>query len=100
MGRNMAKKGKVAVIINYRLTPNVMYEKCFADCAYAVHWVYKKTFLNIRGILKKLLCYHSAGGQLAASLMGSNIFEMLIENPIKGCVLIDAFGLESACLSE
>jgi acetyl esterase/lipase len=96
LGRNMALKGKVAVIINYRLSPKVMYDKMIEDCAKAIKWVYE----NIGGYkgdpTRIVVSGHSAGGHLAASLLSSTVFEekLNMPNPLKGCVLIDAFGLD------
>jgi acetyl esterase/lipase len=95
LGRNMARKGVVAVLINYRLTPGVMIDKMITDCATAVKWVYENIAAFNGNPERIVVSGHSAGGHLASSLMISKEFEKMgIPNPVKGCVLIDAFGLD------
>ncbi len=95
-GKGFAKKGIVTVIINYRLTPEVNYFPMTTDCATAVKWVYEN-IINYGGDPNKItVSGHSAGGQLAALITNDDhYFDLLnIKNPIKGCVLIDPFGLD------
>lgn len=95
LGELLAQKGIVAVLINYRLAPQVMFEKMALDCAFAVKWVHR----NISGYGgdkdKIFLAGHSAGGHLAALItLNKEFFEAIdATNIVKGCILIDAFGL-------
>lgn len=96
VGINFAEKGKTAVLINYRLSPSVTYDEMAMDCARAVKWVYSQIEFYGGNKAKLYLYGHSSGGHLA-SLISSNprFFEALeMKNPIKGCVLIDAFGMD------
>lgn len=96
IGKRMAQKGKVCVIINYRLSPGVNYRDMAVDCARATQWV-KDSIVNYGGNPDKItIAGHSAGAHLAAYLMFNNVFEDSLKkfNPVKGCVLIDAFGLD------
>lgn len=96
LGKGFASKGVVTVIINYRLTPEVNYSPMAGDCAAAVKWVYE----HISGFggdsSKIFVAGHSAGGHLAALISNDHSYftKQQISNPIKGCILIDAFGLD------
>lgn len=94
-GINFAEKGVVSSTINYRLAPEVTFERMAADCAAAVKWVYENIATYYGDPDKIFLCGHSAGGHLAAliSLNDTYFKELKIQNPVKGCILIDAFGL-------
>ncbi|HVD97928.1 MAG TPA: alpha/beta hydrolase [Cytophagaceae bacterium] len=95
IGINFAEKGKTAVLINYRLTPNVDYEGMAMDCANAVKWV-RTQIGYYGGDTSKIYVYgHSSGGHLAALIATNDRFfdSLAIRNPIKGCVLIDGFGM-------
>jgi acetyl esterase/lipase len=96
VGINFAEKGKTAVLINYRLTPNVMYDDMAMDCAKAIKWVLSQIEYYGGDTSKIFLYGHSSGGHLAALVSTNNrFFDSLgiAPNPIKGCVLIDAFGM-------
>lgn len=95
LGDLLATKGIVSVLINYRLAPQVMIEKMAMDCASAVKWV-QENISNYNGDPSKIyLMGHSAGGHLAALItMNPEFFETIkIKDAIKGCILLDAFGL-------
>ena len=95
LGEHMAEKGIVTVIINYRLGREANYLEMASDCSAAVEWVadaidwYKGENHTI------FLAGHSAGGHLAALITLNKKFlgEVFIAQHIKGCILIDAFGL-------
>lgn len=95
LGEHLATKGIVAVIINYRLGSEANYLDMAGDCSSAMKWVaeaidwYKGQNNNI------FIAGHSAGGHLAALLTLNKKFlgEAFITQHIKGCILIDAFGL-------
>jgi acetyl esterase/lipase len=96
LGRRMAGKGKVAVIINYPLAPDANINEIEFCCAKAVQWCYQHIEEYGGDKNKIFVGGHSAGGQLAAMLsVNDHLFDSLnIKNPVKGCVLIDAFGLD------
>ncbi len=95
VGVNFAEKGKTVVLINYRLTPEVKYEEMAMDCARAVKWVTNQIGYYGGDTSKIFLYGHSSGGHLAALIATNNRFfdSLDMKNPIKGCVLIDAFGM-------
>lgn len=95
-GKGIARKGVIGVVINYRLSPATNNEGMATDVAEAVKWV-KDNAGTFGGDSNNIyISGHSAGGQLAALVATDNsYFEKLgIKNPIKGTVLIDAFGLD------
>lgn len=95
-GKGMARKGIIGVVINYRLSPATNNEGMATDVAEAVKWVkdHCSSFGGDSGNI--YISGHSAGGQLAALVATDNsYFEKLgMKNPIKGTILIDAFGLD------
>ncbi|MFL5763187.1 MAG: alpha/beta hydrolase [Bacteroidia bacterium] len=96
LGRGMARKGIVAVIADYRLSPAANYKGMAMDAASAVKWV-KDSIHRYGGDPNKIfVAGHSAGGQVAALISTDcSYFDSVdICNPIKGCVLIDPFGLD------
>ncbi|HET6245066.1 MAG: alpha/beta hydrolase [Bacteroidetes bacterium] len=101
IGNRMAKKGIVTVLINYRLSPSVKYDKMAEDCAAATDWVYKN-ISKFGGDPKKItVAGHSAGGHLVALITLGNTFKDLnLNNPIKKTILIDAFGLDMVSYFE
>lgn len=95
-GKGMARKGFVSVIIDYRLSPATDYHGMAMDAAEAVKWT-KDNIAAYGGDPDKIFVSgHSAGGHLAALIATDNqYFDSLhIANPIKGSVMIDAFGLD------
>ncbi|MDQ3393045.1 MAG: alpha/beta hydrolase [Bacteroidota bacterium] len=94
-GKNLAAKGIVSVILNYRLGDIVNFKKMASDCASAVKWAYRNGHEFGGNKNKIFMCGHSAGGHLSALIaLGHEYFDQLnMDNPIKGCILIDAFGL-------
>ncbi|QKZ13127.1 alpha/beta hydrolase [Spirosoma sp. KUDC1026] len=97
IGRRLAKQGCVAVIINYRLAPNVQVPAMADDCARAALWV-KLHIAEYGGDPERIFVMgHSAGGGLAALLATDNtLFTKvgLSENPVKGVILDDPAGLD------
>ena len=95
-GKGMARKGVVAVIIDYRLCPDARYDGIAMDAAMAVKWV-RDSIYRYGGDPKQIyVSGHSAGGQVAALISTDNsYFDSLgMKNPIRGCILIDGFGLD------
>lgn len=95
-GKGMARKGVIGVVINYRLSPATDYKGMAMDVAEAVKWV-KDHCSSFGGNPDSIyISGHSAGGQLAALVAtdDSYIESLGMKNPIKGTVLIDAFGLD------
>lgn len=95
-GKGMARKGVIGVVINYRLSPAANYEGMATDVAEAVKWV-KDNCPSFGGDPDNIyISGHSAGAQLAALVATdtSYVEKLGMKNPIKGTVLIDAFGLD------
>lgn len=97
IGRRLAKQGVVAVIINYRLAPQVRVPQMADDCARAVIW----TTEHIREFggdpQRVFVMGHSAGGGLAALLAADDaLFQRrgLARNPVRGAILDDPAGLD------
>ena len=95
-GKGMARKGIVAVVIDYRLYPFTNFEGMAMDAAKAVKWVSENISRYGGDTSKIVISGHSAGGHLAALIATDNsYFETLhIKNPIYKIVLNDAFGLD------
>lgn len=96
LGRNLAKKNIVAVLINYPLAPSVTYKEMAQASAHAVKWV-KDNITSYGGNPNRIfLMGHSAGGHLCELINADPQYfaTLKIENPIKGVILDDAFGLD------
>ena len=96
LGKNFARKGKVMVVINYSLSPKSTYENMALDCTKAIKWV-KENITKYGGNPDRIFVMgHSAGGHLAALINQDPIYfkKIGIENPIKGVILNDPFGLD------
>ncbi|GAA3920409.1 hypothetical protein GCM10022406_03510 [Hymenobacter algoricola] len=97
IGRRLAKQGVVAVVINYRLAPQVQVPAMADDCARAVAWVVQH-IADYGGDPQRLfLMGHSAGGGLAALLATDNALlarRGLAPNPVRGVLLDDPAGLD------
>ena len=96
IGRRLASQGVVAVIISYRLSPQVRVPAMTDDCAQAVVWT-KNNIADYGGDPSRIyLMGHSAGGGLAALLATDNaLFTRLglAQNPVKGVILNDPAGI-------
>lgn len=96
LGNRMARKGVVAVIIDYPLSPSTAFEGMTTDVAIALKWV-KENITHYGGNSAQIFVSgHSAGGHLAAMVSTDNHYfdSLKIPNPIRGTILIDAFGLD------
>ena len=96
LGSRFARKGVVAVIIDYPLSPDATYSDMGNAAAEAVLWV-KQNISRFGGNPDKIsVSGHSAGGHLAALIaVKEEYFKRLdAQNPIKGVILIDAAGLD------
>src|SRR5690606_6181932 len=95
LGRNFAQAGICAAVINYRLADEVNFQKMAHDCAAAVKWVYDNAERYGGNKHQITACGHSAGGHLSALIaLSHDYFDAIgLVNPIKNCILIDAFGL-------
>ncbi len=96
LGRNFAHKNVVTVIVNYSLSPQYQYKQMATDCSAALKWV-KNNSAQYGGNPDRIFVMgHSAGGHLAALINSDPHFfkEQGIENPIKGLILNDGFGLD------
>ncbi|RNL51783.1 alpha/beta hydrolase [Pedobacter jejuensis] len=96
LGRNFARKGVVTVIINYPLAPNAQYEKMADDCALAVKWVQENISNYTASGNKIFVMGHSAGAHLGELINADPKYfkHAGINNPIKGMILNDPFGLD------
>jgi len=97
IGRRLAKQGVVAVILNYRLAPQVQVPQMADDCARAVIWT-TEHIREFGGDPQRIFVMgHSAGGGLAALLAADDaLFQRrgLARNPVRGAVLDDPAGLD------
>lgn len=95
-GKGMARKGVVTVIIDYRLCPDAKYDGIAMDAATAVKWVHDNIAKFGGDPSQIYVSGHSAGGQVAALISTDNSYfdSLSVNNPIKGCILIDGFGLD------
>jgi acetyl esterase/lipase len=91
LAKNMVRRGFVAVIINYRLSPAVQYDAMVDDCDQAVGWIRKNIRAYGGNAERIVLSGHSAGGHLAALVALKNAAE---NTPLYKTILIDAFGLD------
>ena len=97
IGRRLAKQGLVAVIINYRLSPQVQVPAMADDCARAVLWATQNIEKFGGDPARIYVMGHSAGGGLAALLASDDrLFARLgvPKNPVKGAVLDDPGGVD------
>lgn len=96
LGRNLASKNVISVIINYSLSPNSQYEEMAYDCSEALKWV-KDSISAYGGSPDRIFVMgHSAGGHLAALINNDPRFfkKAGISNPIRAVILNDGFGLD------
>jgi len=95
LGNRFARRGVVAVIIDYPLSP-AQYPAMALSTALAVAWVYKNISRYGGDSSRIFIAGHSAGGHLAA-LVGTDTTyfnQAGVHNPLKGIVLLDAAGLD------
>lgn len=93
-GKRLAERGKVAVLLNYRLKKGISYRGMAEDCSKGVLWV-KEHIHTYHGDPKRIfISGHSAGGHLAALISMDSSFFKPGSSPIQGVILIDAFGLD------
>ena len=96
IGRRLAKQDVVAVIINYRLSPNVLVPAMADDCARAVQWTAQHIGEYGGDPNRIFVMGHSAGGGLAALLATDDVLFTRIgmaKNPVKGAILDDPAGI-------
>lgn len=96
LGKRLARKGVVAVIIDYPLSPAAQYNEMAQSAAHAVQWA-QQNIADYGGDPNRIFVSgHSAGGHLAALItVRDGYFDTLgMTNPIRGVVLIDAAGLD------
>ncbi|MCH6234908.1 alpha/beta hydrolase [Cognataquiflexum rubidum] len=96
LGSRLARKGIVAVIIDYPLSPDYQVHDMAKAAAQAVRWT-EENIKTYGGSPDKIyVSGHSAGGHLASLIsVRDEYFDTLgVENPIKGTILIDAAGLD------
>ncbi len=96
LGKRLARKGVVAVVIDYPLSPEAQYNEMAHSAAQAVQWTHEN-IADYGGDPDRIVVSgHSAGGHLAALItVRDAYFDTLgMANPIRGVVLIDAAGLD------
>lgn len=96
LGSRLARKGIVAVIIDYPLSPDYQVHDMAKASAQAVNWT-SENINSYGGDPDRIFVSgHSAGGHLASLISVRNeYFDTLgVENPIVGTILIDAAGLD------
>lgn len=95
LGKHLADKKILSVIINYRLGDEANYEGMADDVAAAASWVVRNIHNYGGDVNRVFIGGHSAGGHLAALVTLNNRFTKPYheEKLLKGCMLIDAFGL-------
>jgi acetyl esterase/lipase len=97
VGRRLAKQGIVAVIINYRLAPNVEVPAMVEDGAQAIRWTQQHIAEYGGDPTRIYVMGHSAGAGLGALLATDDMYFSrlgLTTNPIKGAILDDPAGLD------
>ncbi|SMD43436.1 Esterase/lipase [Aquiflexum balticum DSM 16537] len=96
LGSRLARKGIVAVIIDYPLSPDYQVHDMAKASAQAVNWVNENINTYGGDPERIFVSGHSAGGHLASLIsVRDEYFDTLgVENPTKGTVLIDAAGLD------
>ncbi len=96
LGRNLAKNNIVTAVINYPLAPQATFKEMALASAQAVKWV-SDSISTYGGNPKRIfLMGHSAGGHLCELINSDNQYfkAVNINNPVKGVILNDAFGLD------
>lgn len=96
LGNRLAHKGLVAVIVDYRLSPEARYNGMATDVAKSISWV-KENIMSYGGDPQHIfVAGHSAGGHLAALVSADQRYLNALDggNALKGTILIDAFGLD------
>lgn len=96
-GKGMARKNIACVIISYRLSPRTDIEGMAIDMAKSLKWIVTNAHSFNGDTNTIFVSGHSAGGHLAAMVATDDSYfkKINIRNPIKGCVLIDAYGLDA-----
>ena len=95
-GSRLARKGVVAVTINYPLSPEARFDGMAMATAASVKWVHQNITRYGGDSARIYISGHSAGGHLAALIAtDTRYFDSLnIKSPLKGAVMIDAAGLD------
>jgi acetyl esterase/lipase len=91
LGRMLARNGIGAVLINYRLSPEVMHPEHVKDVARAFAWTHKHIDEYGGGPDQIFVCGHSAGGHLVALLATDETYlkaECLSLKDVKGVMSI------------
>lgn len=95
-GKGMARKDIVCVVISYRLSPRTDIAGMADDVAKSIKWIIENSAMFHGDTSQIFVSGHSAGGHLAAMVGTDNTYfkKQNMANPIKGVVLIDAYGLD------
>lgn len=92
----MARKDIVCVVISYRLSPQTDIAGMADDVTISVKWIKENAPMFQGDTSQIFVSGHSAGGHLAAMVATDDTYfnKLNMSNPIKGVVLIDAYGLD------
>ncbi|RZJ67635.1 MAG: alpha/beta hydrolase [Flavobacterium sp.] len=93
MGRNFAKKGIIAIIPDYTLSPDADYDQMTRQVAAAIIWTRDNAFRYEIDPKQIYVSGHSAGGHLAA-LAVMNPKYGIPDGTVAGLILNDAAGLD------
>jgi acetyl esterase/lipase len=98
VGKEFAKHGFIAVIPNYRLSPEANYDQMMLDVTKAVVWAQDNSGYYGGDRNQVYIAGYSAGGHLAAmAALNKEFFQNIDEkSALKGVILIDPYGLELA----
>lgn len=96
LGNRFARRGVVAVLIDYPLAPEYQVDAMESATLLAVNWVEKNSSSFGGDPNQIFITGHSAGGHLAAlATVKNEAWEaMSLSNPIKGAILNDPAGLD------
>lgn len=95
-GKGFARKGVVTIVMDYRWSTVTDFRGMSQDGARAIKWVQENISKYGGDSSRIFIAGHSSGGHLGALLATDESYlkKEGIKNPIKGVVLIDAFGLD------
>jgi acetyl esterase/lipase len=95
-GKGLARKNIVSVVIDYRLSNKTDYAGMCLDAAKAIKWTRENATTFGGDTSRIFISGHSSGGHISAlvSTDPSYFKAVNISNPLRGIVLIDAFGLD------
>lgn len=101
-GKELAKHGYLAVLPNYRLSPEADYDQMMRDVTKAIVWAQENSGYYGGNRDNIYVAGYSAGGHLAAmAALNKEFFHNINKSSnLKGAILIDPYGLELADLLD